>query len=433
MAQDFLSQLFGGQPDYSQFMTPQQSEQSQTNALTSAGLNAAIALLGASGKTNRPISTGQALGSALGAGLGGYQSSFDNQLRQMLAQGKLADIQQNRQLTEQTLAANRMKMERDQNYQQQLAKLFVPAPVQVPMSTGVGSQLEMLSRPEFGGDMALPETRQALQQNLPTAPQLDMTALMQLLASTGPEGLSKVATLVQPKVEKEKESFRIMTPEEKKNFGLPTDALLQVSTSGKISPIGTGPQSVVKVNVSPGDTELEKLDAKQVSAISERVNSARAAANTANSINSLLVGKGGGELVKIGSNLAQTLGIQSETASANALAQALQVNAATQVRASGSGSTSDLEFKSFLSVFPSLSNSEQGRKLMAEGLQAFADRDALIERKARELFKAKTFSAGDLAAYDATLGPVLDPKKFGDLSKFAPSSTTPQQPQRRSY
>jgi len=433
MAQDFLSQLFGGQPDYSQFMTPQQSEQSQSNALTSAGLNAAIALLGASGQTNRPVSTGQVLGTALSAGLGGYQSSFDNTLRQMLAQGKLADIQQNRQLTEQTLAANRLKMERDQNYQQQLAKLFVPAPVQVPMSTGVGSQLEMLSRPEFGGDMALPETRQALQQNLPTAPQLDMTALMQLLASTGPEGLSKVATLVQPKVEKEKESFRIMTPEEKKNFGLPTDALLQVSTSGKISPIGTGPQSVVKVNVSPGDTELEKLDAKQVSAISERVNSARAAANTANSINSLLVGKGGGELVKIGSNLAQTLGIQSETASANALAQALQVNAATQVRASGSGSTSDLEFKSFLSVFPSLSNSEQGRKLMAEGLQAFANRDALIERKARELFKAKTFSTGALAEYDATLGPVLDPKKFGDLSKFAPSSTTPQQPQRRSY
>ena len=431
MAQDFLSQLFGGQPDYSQFMTPQQSQQSQSNALTSAGLNAAIALLGASGQTNRPVSTGQVLGSALSAGLGGYQSSFDNQLRQMLAQGKLADIQQNRQLTEQTLAANRIKMEREKQYQDQLAKLFVPAPTAIPMSTGVGSQLEMLSRPEFGGDMALPETRQALQQNLPTAPQLDMNAFIQLLASTGPEGLTKAATLLQPKAEKE--SFRPMSIEEKKNVGLPTDKPYQISTSGKIQDIGIGPQSQVKVTVSPGDTELEKLDAKQVSAISERVNTARSAANTANAINSLLIGKGGGDFVRIGSNLAQTLGIQSETANANALAQALQVNAATQVRASGSGSTSDLEFKSFLSVFPSLSNSEQGRKLMAEGLQAFADRDALIERKARELFKAKTFNTGDLATYDATLGPVLDPKKFGDLSKFAPSSTTPQQPQRRSY
>jgi hypothetical protein len=194
--------------------------------------------------------------------------------------------------------------------------------------------------------------------------------------------------------------------------------------------LGRGPSTTV--TVSPGDTELEKLDAKQVSAISDRVNSARASANTANSIVTLLGGKGGGEIVKVGANLAQTLGIQSETASANALAQALQVNAATQVRAAGSGSTSDLEFKSFLSVFPSLGNSEQGRKLMAQGLQAFAERDAAIERKARELLKAKTYSAGALAEFDASLGPVLDPKKFGDLSQLAPASNTAR-PQRRSF
>jgi hypothetical protein len=209
MAQDFLSQLFGGQPDYSQFMTPQQSGQAQSNALTSAGLNAAIALLGASGQTSRPVSTGQVLGSALSAGLGGYQSSFDNTLRQILAQGKLADMQQNRQLTEQTLAANRLKMEREKQYQDQLAKVFVPTPVQVPMSTGVGSQLEMLSRPEFGGDMALPETRQALQQNLPTAPQLDMNALIQALSLSGPEGLTKAATLLQPKEVKDTKSAKV--------------------------------------------------------------------------------------------------------------------------------------------------------------------------------------------------------------------------------
>lgn len=206
MAQDFLSQLFGGQPDYSQFMTPQQSEQSQSNALTSAGLNAAIALLGASGKTSRPISTGQVLGSALSAGLGGYQSSFDNTLRQMLAQGKLADIQQNRQLTEQSLAANRLKMEtdrlkmeRDNRYQDLLSKVFVPTPVQVPMSREVGSQLDMLSKPEFGGGFADTETMQALQQNLPTTPKLDMNAFMKALSLSGTPGLTALATLAQPK------------------------------------------------------------------------------------------------------------------------------------------------------------------------------------------------------------------------------------------
>ena len=121
MAQDFLSQLFGGQPDYSQFMTPQQSEQSQTNALTSAGLNAAIALLGASGQTNRPVSTGQALGSALSAGLGGYQSSFDNQLRQILAQGQLSDLQDKRILREQTIKESRLKEAQAQQLAQALA------------------------------------------------------------------------------------------------------------------------------------------------------------------------------------------------------------------------------------------------------------------------------------------------------------------------
>jgi hypothetical protein len=121
MAQDFLSQLFGGQPDYSQFMTPQQSEQSQNNALTSAGLNAAIALLGASGQTNRPVSTGQALGSALSAGLGGYQSSFDNQLRQILAQGQLSDLQDKRILREQTIKESRLKEAQAQQLAQALA------------------------------------------------------------------------------------------------------------------------------------------------------------------------------------------------------------------------------------------------------------------------------------------------------------------------
>ena len=127
MAQDFLSQLFGGQPDYSQFMTPQQSQQSQSNALTSAGLNAAIALLGASGQTNRPVSTGQALGSALSAGLGGYQSSFDNTLRQMLAQGQLSDIQDKRVLREQQIKDIRTK---EAQQQQLTAALAIPDPIE---------------------------------------------------------------------------------------------------------------------------------------------------------------------------------------------------------------------------------------------------------------------------------------------------------------
>jgi hypothetical protein len=402
---EFIASLFGAPPDYSNALTPQQTEQMRSNALAQGGIGALVALLGASGPQARSVSTGQALAGALGAGFGGYQSSFDNTLKQLL--------------TAQQLGENKRKLERQAAFEKAMQGATTMQPQPIPMSTAPGSQLDLLSRPEFGGDMAAAETVGALRANLPTTPSVDFDKLVQAISIIDP---LEAAKLMKPKETKLTGSVGEFSDAKKAGLIPQTMSFTEFKTMGK------GPL----VTVSPGDTELEKLDAKQVSAISDRVNSARAAANTANSINSLLVGKGGGEVVKIGANLAQTLGIQSETASANALAQALQVNAATQVRAAGSGSTSDLEFKSFLSVFPSLGNSEQGRKLMAQGLQAFADRDAAIERKARELLKAKTYSAGALAEFDASLGPVLDPKKFGDLSQFAPSSGTAK-PQRRTF
>ena len=404
---ELLASLFGAPPDYSNALTPQQTKQMQSNALAQGGIGALIALLGASGQQVRPPSTGQALAGALGAGFGGYQQSFDNTLKQLI--------------TAQQLGENKRKLEQRAALDKALAGATTNVPQPIPMARGEGSQLEMLSRPEFGGDMAAAETIGALRANLPTTPTVDFDKYLQAIAASGIDPI-EAAKLMKPKETKLTGSVGEFS--EAKKLGL----IPETMSYTEFKTMGKGPL----VTVSPGDTELEKLDAKQVSAISDRVNSARAAANTANSINSLLVGKGGGEVVKIGANLAQTLGIQSETASANALAQALQVNAATQVRAAGSGSTSDLEFKSFLSVFPSLGNSEQGRKLMAQGLQAFADRDAAIERKARDLLKSKTYSAGALAEFDASLGPVLDPKKFGDLSQFAPSSGTAK-PQRRSF
>ena len=400
-----LSALFGAAPDYSSMLSPEQQQQMGKQANQQALLGSLVALLGASGPQRYPVGTGQALAGALGAGMGAYQGSFDTTLRQLL--------------TAQQLGESKRKQERQSAFEKAIAGATTMQPQAIPMATGAGSQLDLLSRPEFGGDMAAAETVGALRANLPTTPTVDFEKLVQAISIIDP---LEAAKLMKPKETKLTGSVGEFS--EAKKLGL----IPETMSYTEFKTMGKGPL----VTVSPGDTELEKLDAKQVSAISDRVNSARAAANTANSINSLLVGKGGGEVVKIGANLAQTLGIQSETASANSLAQALQVNAATQVRAAGSGSTSDLEFKSFLSVFPSLGNSEQGRKLMAQGLQAFADRDAAIERKARDLLKSKTYSAGALAEFDASLGPVLDPKKFSDLSQFAPSSGTAR-PQRRSF
>ena len=374
-----LSALFGQQPDYSQFISPAETQRMQSGANQSALLNAAIALLGSSGQTRQPISTGQILGGALGAGLEGYQQSFDRNLKQIVTNMQLEDLKRKRQ-------------------SQEMARQAVTqTPVPISMATGQGSQLEMLSRPEFGGDMAVPETVSALRANLPIKTSVDLDKLIQAIAIESPLEAAKLMS------KEPKESFKPLSAEDKKRLGLPQDQSFQISSSGKINQVSRGEL----VRIDKGDSELDKLDAQQIAAMSAKATSASEFARNAAAIDTLLKGKGGGVAVKVGADLATALNLPSETASANALATALQTRAATQVRAAGSGSTSDLEFKAYLSVFPSLANTEQGRALMAKGLQAFAERDALIEKKARELFAQKKYSAQAIVEYDRSLGSVL--------------------------
>jgi hypothetical protein len=162
MAQDFISAILGAPPDYSNALTPQQTQQMRSNALTQGGIGALIALLGASGPQPKKIGTGQALAGALGAGFGGYQSSFDNTLKQMLAAQQLGEYKQ--------------KQDARKQYEQAIAGATTMQPQAIPMATGAGSQLEMLSRPEFGGAMAEPETISALRGNLPMTNVVDPAA-----------------------------------------------------------------------------------------------------------------------------------------------------------------------------------------------------------------------------------------------------------------
>jgi len=380
-----LSTLFGQQQDYSQILSPAEQQRIQSNAGQQALLNSAIALLAQSGQTRQPISTGQLFGSALGAGMEGYNQAFDRTLKQMVTGMQLEDFKRKRQAQEMARGA------------------FTQVPQSIPMATGKDSQLDMLQKQiaDFGAEGAN-ITAGALMSNpnLPTKPQLDINKLIQAIAISDPVEAAKLMT------KEPKESFRPLSAEEKTQLGLPKDQSFQVSSSGKIDQVSRG-ELVKNVIGDKGNTELEKLDAQQISAMSSKTIASREFANNAAAINNLLKGAGGGVTVKVGADLATALGLPSQTADANALATALQTRAATQVRAAGSGSTSDLEFKAYLSVFPSLMNSEQGRALMAKGLQAFADRDALIEKKARELFRDKNYSGQAIAEYDRSLGSVL--------------------------
>ena len=239
-----LSALFGQQPDYSQLLSPAETQRMQSGANQSALLNAAIALLGSSGQTRQPISTGQILGGALGAGLEGYQQSFDRNLKQIVTGMQLEDLKRKRQ-------------------SQEMARQAVTqTPVPIPMATGQGSQLAMLADPMFGGDMpgvrgqerAITETAGTLRANLPTKTSVDLNKLIQAIAIESPLEAAKLMS------KEAKESFRPMTIDEKKQSGLPTDRPYQISTTGKIQDIGTGPQSVV--NVLPAESERQKGYAK---------------------------------------------------------------------------------------------------------------------------------------------------------------------------
>lgn len=183
-----LSTLFGAPPDYSAVMSPEQSQQMQQNALAQGGIGALIALLGASGKQTNAPSTGQALAGALGAGYGGYQSSFDTTLKQMLTAQQLSEYKQ--------------KQEARAKYEKAIAGATTQAPQPIPMAQGQGSQLEMLSRPEFGGGMAEAETIGALRGNLPMADKVDPTAAnraaLDYLRVTDP---AKFIELTTPKAE----------------------------------------------------------------------------------------------------------------------------------------------------------------------------------------------------------------------------------------
>jgi hypothetical protein len=183
-----LSALLGAAPDYSSMLSPEQQQQMGRQANQQALLGSLVALLGASGPQARPVGTGQALAGALGAGMGAYQSSFDTTLKQLLTAQQLGDAKQ--------------KQEARKRYEQAIAGATTQRPQAVPMSTDVGSQLEMLSRPEFGGAMAEPETLGALRGNLPMTNVVDPAAAnraaLDFLRQTDP---AKFIELTTPKAE----------------------------------------------------------------------------------------------------------------------------------------------------------------------------------------------------------------------------------------
>jgi len=174
--EDIAPGVFGQFPDMSGSLSPEQIQAINSNAAKQALLASAVTMLGMSGQQRVPVSTGQAIGAALGAGAGGYQSSFDNTLKQMIAGQQMQEY--------------KSKADARRKYEQALAGATTRQPQNIAMAQGQGSQLEMLSRPEFGGDMAEAETVGALRANLPMRETVDAgkanQAVLDYLRATDP-------------------------------------------------------------------------------------------------------------------------------------------------------------------------------------------------------------------------------------------------------
>jgi hypothetical protein len=105
-------------------------------------------------------------------------------------------------LTAQQLGENKQKQDARKRYEDALAAATTMQPQAIPMATGAGSQLEMLSRPEFGGDMASQEAIGAMRGNLPMTGVVDPAAAnraaLDFLRQTDP---AKFIELTTPKTE----------------------------------------------------------------------------------------------------------------------------------------------------------------------------------------------------------------------------------------
>jgi hypothetical protein len=128
--EDIAPGVFGQFPDMSGSLSPEQVKALQNNAAKQAILASAVTMLGMSGNQRVPVSTGQALGAALGAGSGAYQGSFDNTLKQMITGQQMQDY--------------RTKADARRKYEQAIAGATTRQPQPTLMSSGPGSQLQML-------------------------------------------------------------------------------------------------------------------------------------------------------------------------------------------------------------------------------------------------------------------------------------------------
>jgi hypothetical protein len=221
--EDIAPGVFGQFPDMSGALSPEQIQAINSNAAKQALLASAVTMLGMSGQQRVPVSTGQALGAALGAGAGGYQSSFDNTLKQMIAGQQMQEY--------------KSKADVRKKYEQALTGATTRQPIGTGLTrTGAGSQAQMLADQMEGfGEEGTQSVIRALQSNpnLPMRETVDagkanQAALDYLRATDPAKFLELTATKAEtmPSDIRSAIAYMNLTPEQQKSY----DRLKTLST-----------------------------------------------------------------------------------------------------------------------------------------------------------------------------------------------------------
>jgi hypothetical protein len=186
------------------------------------------------------------------------------------------------------------------------------------------------------------------------------------------------------------------------------EAMVRYGTTGKYKTFSDYVDAnTTAAGVAPQQQILNDTFKSTVQGIVDTANSNRSVASQIDTINALLKDKPGGGIVKVSADLQSFLGLETPNANVNQIIEALRTRGGVQVRAPGSGSTSDLEFKSYMTTFPSLSTTPKGRELMGLVADAGAKRSAKLADWSSQEFAKGTFSYERLRAYDEGLGKVL--------------------------
>lgn len=316
-----LSALFGQQPDYSAFLPNAEQDRMRANAAQQALLNSAISALSMTGQTRQPISTGQVLAGILGAGSEGYNQAFDRTLKQMVTGMQLEEYK------------------RKQRARELAGQAFKKEPVNIPMATGQGSQLEMLSRPEFGGDMAVPETVAALRANLPTQTIVDRSRLAEAVAMGG--DYAEAAKLLEPRETKLPPGDLGQFVEAKRLGIIPESMGFE-----DFKKIGKEPlvKNIIGGEVSPFEKKAQEKLAEDYVTVRESGRVARRALSDINRLESLLekTETGFGASAKLA---AGNLGIATKGLNELQAAEALINKLVPQQRPPGSGTMSDADLE----------------------------------------------------------------------------------------